>query len=208
MNVALAPRMADAILVTARFLVLEDHAPLAAVLASAARCVGDVHVARTVEEGIEAIEPRGDWAGFVIDVMMPDGNGLDVLAHARDRGCDAPALVLTALHDAVTINRTFELEGRYLVKPADPLRILSFLSDAAHRPSIQQRAHEWSIRHGLTETEVAILLAAADGSPRDQLAFERGITSVTLKRHVHNLLRKTGDASLLAATTRLLRDGR
>jgi DNA-binding NarL/FixJ family response regulator len=188
------------------FLVLEDHEPLAKALVSAARCVGDVRLATTVEQGLEAInEGRVKWAGLVIDVLLPDGNGLDVLAQARSNGCNAPALVLTAMHDAATINRSYELDGRFLVKPADPLRILSFFNDAARDGSIEARAREWGELYQLTGTQIAILSAAADGSPRDQLAFERGITTPTLKKHVNNLLRKTGDTSLLAAVARMLR---
>lgn len=155
---------------------------------------------------MDVLRERDDWAGFVIDVIMPDGNGLDVLERARATGCEAPALVLTAVHDADTINRAFELDGRYLVKPADPLRILSFLSEAARKPEADRWVREWGERYGLTETEISILRAAAEGSERDQLAFERGISTTTLKKHVNNLLRKTGDASLLAAAARLLRD--
>jgi DNA-binding NarL/FixJ family response regulator len=190
----------------AHFLVLEDHIQLAQTLASAVRCVGDAHVAMSVEEGLDAIAERNDWAGFLIDVMMPDGNGLDVLAYARERGHEAPALVLTAMHDAATINRAFDLNGRYLVKPADPLRIMQFLSDAARRPDADRFLREWAERYTLTETEISILRAAVEGSERDQLAFERGISSMTLKKHVNNMLRKTGDPSLLAAAARLLRE--
>lgn len=186
-------------------MLVEDYAPLAQALASAARCVGTVSIAPTVARGLDLVTAHDDWAGFVIDVMLPDGNGLDVLALARARGAVAPALVLTALHDAATINRAFELDGRYLVKPADPLRILAFFGKAAHRPTTEQLAREWGERYDLTETEVAILVAGAEGSERDQVAFERGIATTTLKKHVHNLLRKTGDPSLLAAAARMLR---
>ncbi len=191
---------------TAHFLLLEDHPSLAQVLASAVRCVGAAHVAKTVVEGIDLYRERDDWAGLVIDVKMPDGNGLDVLALAREAGCSAPALVLTAVHDAETINRVFELDGRYLVKPADPLRILSFFSEAARPPEADRHVREWGERYRLTETEMSILRSAAEGSERDQLAFDRGISTTTLKKHVNNLLRKTGDASLLAAAARLLRE--
>jgi DNA-binding NarL/FixJ family response regulator len=71
---------------------------------------------------------------------------------------------------------------------------------------VEQCAQQWGERYDLTETEIAILRAAAEGSEREQLAFERGIATTTLKKHVHNLLRKTGDASLLAAAARLLRE--
>jgi DNA-binding NarL/FixJ family response regulator len=190
----------------AHFLVLEDHVPLAQTLASVVRCVGDAHIALTVEEGIDTIAEREHWSGFLIDVLMPDGNGLDVLAWAREHGHEAPALVLTAMADPKTINRTFELRGRYLVKPADPLGILRFLSDAAHDPFKDRFTREWASRYDLTETEISLLSSAIEGSERDQLAFERGVSTTTLKKHVNNLLRKTGDESLLAAAARLLRE--
>jgi len=192
----------------ARFLVVEDHAPLAEALASAAACLGLIHVAKTVASGVALLAERRDWAAFVVDVVLPDGNGLDVLAEARDMDLDAPALVLTALHDPATINRACALRSRFLVKPADPLSILSFLSEATTRiaGNAGVDAREWGRRYGLTQTELAILAAAATGSPRDQVAFERGISTRTMKKHVNNLLRKTGDESLLAAVARLLRD--
>jgi DNA-binding NarL/FixJ family response regulator len=190
----------------ARFLLVEDNALLARALAKAATSFGVVQVAKTVEEGMASLAERRDWACLVIDVRLPDGNGLDVLAEARAIGCDAPALVHTALHDHATINRAFELRARYLVKPVDTVSILSFLSDAARPLSASETCREWERRYALTQTEIGILIAAAEGSPRDQLAFERGIATTTLKTHVHNLLVKTGDESLLAAVARLLRD--
>jgi DNA-binding NarL/FixJ family response regulator len=190
----------------AHFLVLEDHVALAQTLASAVRCVGDAHIAMTVEEGLDVLGERDEWTGFLIDVLMPDGNGLDFLAYAREQGHEGPALVLTAMHDAETINRTYELRGRYLVKPADPLGILRFLTDAAHDPRQELFVREWAQQYDLTETEISILRSASEGSERDQVAFERGVTSTTLKRHVHNLLHKTGDVSLLALAARMMRE--
>jgi DNA-binding NarL/FixJ family response regulator len=46
----------------------------------------------------------------------------------------------------------------------------------------------------------------AEGTERGEVASDRGIAKTTLKRHVHNLLRKTGDQSLLAAVARMLRE--
>jgi DNA-binding NarL/FixJ family response regulator len=190
----------------AHFLVLEDHVALAQTLASFVRCVGDAHVAMTVEQGYDVLAERDEWSGFLIDVLMPDGNGLDLLAYAREQGHEGPALVLTAMSDPVTINRTYELRGRYLVKPADSLGIMRFLSDAAHDPREDHFVREWARQYELTETEISILRSAIEGSERDQLAFERGVSTTTLKKHVNNLLRKTGDASLLTVAARLLRD--
>jgi DNA-binding NarL/FixJ family response regulator len=40
----------------------------------------------------------------------------------------------------------------------------------------------------------------------EEIAAERGSSPTTIKSHVHQLLRKTGDRSMLAAVARLLRE--
>ena len=146
------------------------------------------------------------WRGTVIDVFLPDGNGLDVLARAREKGSQAPAVVLTALDDPATIMRAFELRSRYLVKTAADTRcILSFFKDAV-LCGTSDIVRDWVTRYRLTEADADIFAAAVEGEARDDVACARGITPRTLNAHVHNLLHKTGDTSLLAAVARLLRE--
>ena len=64
----------------------------------------------------------------------------------------------------------------------------------------------WSERYALSASEHEILAAAAHGKSRDDLVRARRVTRSTLKRQVFTLLRKTGDASLLHAVARLLRE--
>jgi len=173
--------------------------------------LGELDVAQTVREGIETLAKRSDWRGFVIDVGLPDGNGLDVLARAREKGSHAPAVVLTALNDPATITRAFELRSRYLVKTADTQSILSFFNDAVSADATtlygtSDIVRDWVTRYHLTAAEADILVAAVEGEARDAVACARGITPRTLNAHVHNLLHKTGDKSLLAAVARLLRE--
>ena len=67
-------------------------------------------------------------------------------------------------------------------------------------------ASDWAERYGLSGTELEILILAAHGSSREALARDRHVTVNTIKRQIFTLLRKTGDASLLHAVTRLLRE--
>ena len=68
-------------------------------------------------------------------------------------------------------------------------------------------AASWERRYGLTEAQAFILEAAVSGKTRTEIARARGTSPTTIKKQVHELLAKTGDSSLLAATTRLLREG-
>jgi len=65
----------------------------------------------------------------------------------------------------------------------------------------------WERRYGLTEAQSFILEAAVSGKTRAEISRARGTSPTTIKKQVHELLAKTGDPSLLAATTRLLREG-
>jgi DNA-binding CsgD family transcriptional regulator len=67
-------------------------------------------------------------------------------------------------------------------------------------------AEAWTARYGLTDAEAAILAAAVAGKTRAQVARSRGTSPETIKKQIHDLLAKTGDRSMLAATTRMLRE--
>ena len=58
---------------------------------------------------------------IIVDVMLPDGNGLDFLAEIRKNN-NVPVIVLTALNDEYTQINTFELKAdEYVDKPVSPV---------------------------------------------------------------------------------------
>lgn len=147
------------------------------------------------------------WAAAVIDLSLPDGSGLEALELARERGYKGPALVFSAYHDPADINRAYALGAKYLVKPATPEDVREFVVDALKRGRTAP-VDVWRARYKLTRAESAILKAAADGWSRDQIATRRRTSLKTTKKQIHNMLGKTGDASLIAAAARLLRESR
>lgn len=57
---------------------------------------------------------------MILDVMLPDGNGLDFLEEVR-KDSSVPVIVLTALNDEYTQLNTFELKAdEYVDKPVSP----------------------------------------------------------------------------------------
>jgi DNA-binding NarL/FixJ family response regulator len=185
-------------------LIIEDN-PL--VTRGFERLVGKiVHIvgAPTAREGKAALASN-IWAAVVVDVSLPDGNGLDVLAWARKHSYGGPALVFSGLHDAEEINRAFALNAQYLVKPASGDELRSFVLKAI-APGSKSVDH-WRGRYGLTPAEAGILQAALDGKTLDQIADNRNTATSTTKRQINTLLAKTGDRSLLAAVARFLREG-
>ncbi len=61
---------------------------------------------------------RPDVDVVLLDIMMPGGNGLDVLATLREEGQQVPIILLTAIDDSATIVRGLDLGADdYITKP-------------------------------------------------------------------------------------------
>lgn len=80
-----------------RVLVVEDQMKMAAFLRRALTEVGySVDVAETGATA-ETLAAESEYDLIILDVMMPDQNGMDTARHLRRDGCSAPILMLTAL---------------------------------------------------------------------------------------------------------------
>ena len=71
-------------------------------------------------DGAGAIEmaQNGDFDAYILDIMMPEKSGLEVLKYLRDNGIDAPVIMLTAKADIS--DRIAGLDSGandYIVKP-------------------------------------------------------------------------------------------
>ena len=77
-----------------------------------------INTAKTLDEGTAAIQ---QWAPdlIILDIMLPDGSGLDFLARLR-HSSDIPVLLLTGLSAPADMVRGLERGGDdYLPKPYD-----------------------------------------------------------------------------------------
>ena len=88
-----------------RVLAVEDDAGIASVLRRGLGLAGhDTTIVATASAAREAWE-RDDFGIVLLDVMLPDGDGLDLLAERRAAGDRTPVILLTAREEA-------ELEAR------------------------------------------------------------------------------------------------
>jgi DNA-binding response OmpR family regulator len=101
-----------------RLLIVEDNEELAELLAKGLRTAGyEADVLSTVEDA-RAVLSTTFYAALILDLGLPDGDGLALLRELRQRDNPIPVLVLTArggLHDRVQGLRSGADD--YLVKP-------------------------------------------------------------------------------------------
>jgi two-component system, OmpR family, response regulator len=82
-----------------RILLLEDDAEMRDVVAAALEEEGYDVVAHARARGGERVLRAGGVAAVILDVWLPDGNGIDLCRGWRQSGLDVPVLMLTARTD-------------------------------------------------------------------------------------------------------------
>jgi DNA-binding response OmpR family regulator len=122
-----------------RALVIEDEPKVAdALRRGLQREAMDVSLAHTVEEALLHVD-QDAFDVILLDLMLPDGDGLDLLNTLRSRHIQTPVLVLTA-RDAVD-DRIAGLDGGaddYLVKPFAFEEVLARIRALLRRPNVTE----------------------------------------------------------------------
>jgi DNA-binding response OmpR family regulator len=118
-----------------RLLIIEDNQRLCQAVAQGLRAQGfAVDTAASAADGLR-IWRAADYDAAVLDLMLPDGTGLDALKQMRDGGNMTPVLILTAL-DSIE-DRVRGLDGGaddYLVKPFAMQELVARLRALLRRP--------------------------------------------------------------------------
>jgi DNA-binding response OmpR family regulator len=121
-------------------LLVDDDAELATMLAELLRREGmDMVHAASGSAGLAALR-RATPELLLLDVMLPDANGLDLCRRLRAEGADLPILMLTARGDP--IDRVLGLEigaDDYLGKPFEPRELVARLRALARRRRSAER---------------------------------------------------------------------
>jgi two-component system response regulator FixJ len=153
--------------------------------------VAFLKVARSVEPGC-----------ILLDVRMPEMDGLEVQAALNERGVAMPVIVLTG-HGDVTIAVRAMKAGAcdFIEKPFEKASLLKSIEDAFGRlddiNAQSVRAADASVRiSALTGREQDVLEGLAQGYPNKTIAYDLGISPRTVEVHRANLMSKLGVHSL------------
>ena len=208
---------------TAQVLIVDDHpltrGALASLLAS-----NDFDVVGQAAGGAEAIElaARLQPDLIVLDLTMPDMDGLDALPRLREAAPQAEVVVLTASEDDGNLLAAIRGGAAgYLLKSEPPERIVGFLrgvsqGEVALSGQIARRLLEQvreggphrtavpeSIAAALSARELEVLLLLDQHLATDEIAQRLIISEHTVRSHVKSLLAKLGVSSRREALERL-----
>jgi DNA-binding NarL/FixJ family response regulator len=191
-----------------RVFLLDDHEVVRRGVRDLLETDGDIEVvgeAGTAEEALYRI-PATSPAVAVLDVRLPDGNGVEVCREIRSRHPDIACLMLTsysddeALFEAIMAGASGyvlkQIKGSDLVQSVRRVANGESLLDPALTARVLER-----IRNGpeedprlapLSEQERRILDLLAEGLTNRQIAERMYLAEKTVKNYVSNLLMKLG----------------
>lgn len=208
-----------------RLLLVEDHATVREAMAAALEAEPDVRDVRQACSLAEARAMLDDVDVAVIDLVLPDGSGADLIEDVRRRSPDAQALIITARTDRLAAASAVERgaagvlskEGHLhdvmaairRLRRGEPLMPLTEVVELL-RLAGQRRERELDDRRvldSLTPREHEVLQLLADGLDNREAAARLHVSPRTHRNHVANILGKLGVHSQLQALLFALRYG-
>lgn len=162
---------------------------------------------RTYASGVEFLkEARGVEPGCILlDVRMPQMDGLEVQAELNARGVAMPVIVLTGHGDINTAVAAMK-QGAvdFIEKPFEKAVLLQAIEAAfqrlTHSAEIVSSEHDAQVRiAGLTARERDVLRGLVRGHPNKTIAYDLGISPRTVEVHRANVMSKLGVRSLSEA---------
>ncbi len=163
--------MFDDVAMATRILMIEDDARLALMVSEVLGLSGlDVSVAGTASEGFARLT-REPFGLVLLDLMLPDADGLDVCRRIRASGSTVPVIMLTAKGDPTDRIVGLELGADdYLGKPFDPRELLARIRAVLRRPSSVAGTPTRVLRFGRLEVDADARVARVDGIERPMTA--------------------------------------
>jgi len=183
-----------------RILVVDDHPIVREGVAALVGGQPDLSIVGQGSNGREAIQLfRGHHPDVVLmDLQMPEMNGLDALIAIRDEAPEARVIVLTTYAGDAQVMRAIKAGARgYLLKSALHKELLETIRAVhAGRKTISAEASyelaEHAIDEALTPAEVRVLRLIAGGNANKEIAEQLSVSEETVKGQVRNILSKLG----------------
>lgn len=183
-----------------RVLAVDDHPLVRQGIAGLLAIQPDMKLVAEAASGREAIQQfhkhRPDIT--LMDLQMPEMNGIDAIVAIRGEFPEARIVVLTTYTGDVQVMRAMKAGAQgYLLKNLMHKELLDTIravhtGKKALAPEASYELAEHATDDALTPAEVEVLRLIAAGNANKQIADQLSITEDTVKGRVKNILSKLG----------------
>jgi DNA-binding NarL/FixJ family response regulator len=202
-----------------RVLIADDHPVVRQGLRTYLELQPDIEVAGEAAGGIEAAAQAERLAPDVVllEMVMPDGDGLEALRRIRARAAGPRVVMLTSFPpDGRVVEAMRAGASGYLLKDAEPAELLAAIRsahaggaplhpDAAARLVGELRRPQTPLPE-LTAREREVLALVARGLANKAIAQRLSLSEKTVKAHVSAILRKLDVTDRTQAALRAVRE--
>jgi DNA-binding NarL/FixJ family response regulator len=198
-----------------RILVVDDHFVVRMGLTTLINTQSDMTVVGEATNGKQAVElfrsERPDVT--LMDLRMPEMNGVDAITAIRNEYPDCRIIVLTTYDGDEDIYRAFQAGARaYLLKDMHRDELLEAIRSVYRGqrfipPAVASSLADRMPRSELTTRELEVLKLIVKGMSNKEIASALEITEGTVKVHVNNVLGKLGVSDRTKAATTAIQRG-
>jgi len=207
---------------TIRVLLVEDHRMVREALCEVLNKVPDIEIVGEAGDAREALKQAVDLDPdvVVLDIRLPDVNGIEVAARLRDAGCRAKFVALSAFADKRFVTAMLRSgASAYVTKSAAGTELVQAIravaaghgyfspeiagalaSEVRDRPQVGEA-------QPLARREREVLRLIAEGVRSPAIAEQLHVSVATVEVHRRNIMRKLGLRTVAELTKHAIREG-
>jgi DNA-binding NarL/FixJ family response regulator len=188
-------------------MIVDDHSMVREGIKQILELDGDIKVNAEASNGKECISKlkERNVDVLLLDINMPEMNGLQVLQYLREKKSRIKILILTIHNEVEYLIRAVEIgiEG-YVLKDSDSSVLKKAIVDINDgntfiqpelTPILKRRLDDRSLNfrkfeEALTRREIEVLKLLAEGLFNKEIAYTLSISEKTVKNHVSNIFKK------------------
>lgn len=158
----------------------------------------------TAREFMELQQRRPDQACWIIDVRLPDRNGIELFEDVVRQGASVPAIFITGFADVRMAVRAMHAGAfDFLTKPFSDQELLDTVQRAIRhhndgRGSSELVAELQRRFDLLTARERELMAFVISGRRNKEIAAEMGVADITVKAHRTQVMKKMAARSVAA----------
>lgn len=189
-----------------KVMIADDHSLIREGLRQLLEFDGSIEIIAEASNGVECLEKLNNFEPDVLllDINMPEKNGIDVLKEMKEKGSSVKVLILTVHNELEYLMNAVDIgvDG-YILKDSDFVElkraIIAVLEgDNYIQPSLIPALNNQLVNRDiekdkialLTSRELEVLAQVANGMFNKEIATNLNISERTVKNHISNIFKK------------------